>query len=75
MNIDFFVSACESRQPVAIVLHREDYEQLKEALPDTPGDWNKREMTYRGAPIAPARFFSSYIIEDTPDGPMIHMVS
>lgn len=76
MNLENFVQACHSRRPVAIVLQNRDYHQLVDAFPDTGvmPDWNKREMLYRGAPIARGVFFNSYIIEDTPDGPLIHMV-
>ena len=79
MNIKNFVLACQMRRFVAIVLDRDDFEQLRQAMraagPDIGPDWNVEQMRYRGAPIERSEWGRSYLIEDTPDGPMIHMLN
>lgn len=75
MDLKSFELAVQSRRTAAIVLQRADYEQLVRALPEQPGDWNKERMQYRGAQIVPTEFSHSYIVEDSPEGPLIHFVS
>lgn len=74
MNLQEFEWACSLREPVAIALTDEDFRQLKDALPAQPTEWNREAMTYRGRPITHTRWRLSYLVEDTPEGPLIHVV-
>lgn len=73
MNLESFVWTCQAKNPVVIVLRPEDYEELAAALPKTPGEWNREKMTFRGAPIVRGEW-RSYIVEDAPEMPLIHVV-
>jgi hypothetical protein len=74
MNIESFAQMCNSCEPVAIVLREDDFDQLGAALPRSHGEWNRVAMTYRGRPIVRTRWRLSYIVQDTPDGPLIHAI-
>lgn len=77
MNLTNFAQTCELRKPVAIVLCDADYYQLQRALDalNAPFGWDRERMQYRGHPILMSEHGrQSYIVEDTPEGPLIHFV-
>lgn len=74
MDMLGFLHVCEAHRPIVIALREDDYHQLHDALPAThSSDWNRDLMQYRGCPIVRSGF-RSYIVEDTPDGPLCYML-
>lgn len=79
MKISDLMVACEAHPPAAILLAPDDYSTVRAFVERaTQGDWlltDRGAVTYRGKPIVPSRYGRrSYLVEDTPEGPLIHEI-
>ena len=75
--LEDLVRFSEHRRLIAIIVPHDRYEDVRRFMASTVyahGNWDRERLSYRGAPFVRTEFSDSYVIEDTPDGPMVHML-